>query len=92
MWGGQNVADMSYDTDLYILTGVPADSKVVNEARPWMTYWILHGMFMVLGWGICLQAGAFVARYFRRKDPFWFKFHRAVQPIGLLLAIAVSLH
>ena len=39
----------------------------------------LHGLFMFLGWGVFLQAGAFIARYFRHKDPWWFKMHRGIQ-------------
>lgn len=34
-----------------------------------------------------LQLGAFIARYFRERDPWWFKMHRAVQSIGLLFAL-----
>ena len=40
---------------------------------------MLHGIFMFIGWGVLLQGGAFVARYFRHKDPWWFKMHRALQ-------------
>ena len=39
----------------------------------------LHGIFMFIGWGVLLQAGAFIARYFRHKDPWWFKMHRGLQ-------------
>ena len=34
---------------------------------------------MFIGWGVLLQAGAFIARYFRHKDPWWFKMHRGLQ-------------
>ena len=41
----------------------------------------LHGIFMFLGWGVLLQAGAFIARYFRHIEPegWWFKMHRIFQ-------------
>jgi len=41
----------------------------------------LHGIFMFIGWGILLQAGAFIARYFRHIEPegWWFKMHRGFQ-------------
>lgn len=49
----------------------------------------LHGLFMFLGWGVLLQAGAFIARYFRHvENAFWFKMHRGLQVSGLLLALA----
>ena len=38
----------------------------------------LHGLFMFLGWGVLLQGGAFIARYFRQNDS-WFKMHRGFQ-------------
>ena len=40
---------------------------------------MLHGLFMFIGWGVLLQAGAFIGRYFRHKDPWWFKMHRGLQ-------------
>ncbi|KAK3711397.1 hypothetical protein QZH41_013506, partial [Actinostola sp. cb2023] len=49
---------------------------------------MLHGIFMFIGWGVLLQLGAFIARYFRHKDPWWFKMHRGLQVSGLLFAIA----
>ena len=49
---------------------------------------MLHGVFMIIGWGILLQGGAFIARYFRYKDPLWFHLHRIFQVSGLLFAIA----
>ena len=48
---------------------------------------MLHGVLMVIGWGILLQAGAFIARYFRHKNPLWFHLHRICQISGLLFAI-----
>ena len=52
----------------------------------------LHGIFMFLGWGILLQGGAFIARYFRHKGPegWWFKMHRIFQVSGILSTRALS--
>lgn len=88
LFGGQNTRDGAFDTNVYVLTsqGVNGNEKT-NLSHPWFTIWMLHGMFMFIAWGLCLQSGAFIARYFRHKDPFWFKFHRAVQSTGLLLAV-----
>lgn len=33
------------------------------------------------------QAGVFIARYFRPRDPWWFRMHRALQSVGLLFAV-----
>lgn len=52
----------------------------------------LHGIFMFLGWGVLLQAGAFIARYFRHREPegWWFKMHRIFQVSGILNIFALS--
>lgn len=52
----------------------------------------LHGIFMFLGWGILLQAGAFIARYFRHIDPagWWFKMHRIFQVSRIINTLAFS--
>jgi len=52
----------------------------------------LHGIFMFLGWGVLLQAGAFIARYFRHREPegWWFKMHRIFQVSGILNILALS--
>lgn len=84
-WGGKTSANGNFNTDLYLLSG-NSDAAPTGASHPWFTIWMLHGIFMFLGWGICLQMGAFIARYFRHKDPFWFKFHRALQMAGLALA------
>lgn len=34
---------------------------------------------MFIGWGALLQLGMFFARYFRHREPWWFKMHRIFQ-------------
>jgi len=49
---------------------------------------LLHGSLMLIGWGILLPSGAIVAKFSKhRENSFWYKVHRVVQPIGLLVAI-----
>ena len=86
LWGGRTDRDGQFNTDIYLLSGSSTTSQTVDKSHPWFTLWMLHGIFMFLGWGVCLQLGALVGRYCRHKDPFWFKFHRAAQSIGLVLA------
>lgn len=52
----------------------------------------LHGIFMFLGWGVLLQFGAFIARYFRHKQPegWWFKMHKIFQVSRHLTTRALS--
>lgn len=94
MWGGR-ASGNQFDSEVYLLSASltndnnenVSSGEVSSGGKRWFTIWMLHGIFMFLGWGVCLQGGAFVARYFRDRDPWWFKFHRMVQSIGLLLAL-----
>jgi len=46
-----------------------------------------HGSLMLLSWGLLLPLGVLSARYLRHKpDALWFKLHRGMQVLGLLLA------
>ena len=50
------------------------------DCKPtFVNFILLHGVLMALSWGFFLQWGAFIARYFRHKDPLWFKLHRFFQ-------------
>lgn len=89
MFGG------SYNNDIWLLQGDSED--VENTAdhsqtckKPFsgtLNLIMLHGVFMVVGWGILLQMGAFIARYFRKHDPTWFHLHRVCQVLGLLFTV-----
>jgi len=47
----------------------------------------LHASLMLVGWGLLLPSGVVIARFSKhRKDAFWYKVHRTIQPIGILLA------
>lgn len=88
VFGGLSTANSSEFLNTVLeLTGTPAGAPTISSDTDFFNMLALHGIFMVLGWGFCLQTGAFIARYFRHRDPFWFKMHRAFQIVGLLLAI-----
>lgn len=42
---------------------------------------------MAVSWGIMLPVGVFLPRFFKRFNPMWFKIHRALQTVGLIVAI-----
>ena len=69
--------------DIWLLSGSASDADDNESAGGCgsadFNLIALHGLLMFLGWGAFLQAGAFIARYFRHKDPWWFKMHRAIQ-------------
>ena len=55
-------------------------AKKQADCKPtFVNFILLHGILMVLSWGFFLQWGAFIARYFRHKDPTWFHLHRFFQ-------------
>jgi len=50
---------------------------------------LIHGSFMITGWGLLLPNGMLVARYFKlhpESGGAWFKFHRICQPLGLIIS------
>ena len=47
----------------------------------------VHGSLMLIGWGWMLPMGALFAKFFKhRPDGLWFKIHRGLQVLGLLIA------
>lgn len=47
-----------------------------------------HASLMLVSWGWMLPSGVIIAKFFKhRPDAFWYKVHRVVQPLGLVLAI-----
>ncbi|KAG2454844.1 hypothetical protein HYH02_000676 [Chlamydomonas schloesseri] len=89
VFGGQLRSGNALSNDLYELRGDPAATPLYpgGSCGSSFLYPHLHGIFMGLAWGILLQAGWFIARYFKRHDPTWFHLHRACQILGLVLSI-----
>ena len=48
---------------------------------------MVHAIFMLLGWGVLLPSGAFIARYCKHWGARWFKLHRGIQVVGLSCAL-----
>lgn len=48
-----------------------------------------HGSLMIISWGWLLPSGVLIAKFFKhRPDGLWFKIHRVLQILGLLLAFS----
>jgi len=48
----------------------------------------LHWACMLVSWGFLLPAGAIIARFMKhRPNGTWYKIHRIVQPLGLVIAL-----
>ncbi|XP_028399643.1 uncharacterized protein LOC114523035 isoform X2 [Dendronephthya gigantea] len=89
MFGGKTSNGL--ENDIWLLEGNVNDVKETADGEEcnllYFSYIQLHGIFMFIGWGLLLQLGMFFARYFRQRDPWWFKMHRALQVSGLIVSI-----
>mmetsp|Transcript_21030 Transcript_21030/g.44116 ORF Transcript_21030/g.44116 Transcript_21030/m.44116 type:complete len:437 (+) Transcript_21030:271-1581(+) len=69
-----------------ISVDVGAAGAAVNKLR---TQQFAHASLMMVSWGFLLPSGTLLAKFYKhRPDGLWFKLHRAIQTVGLLLALA----
>jgi len=72
------------------LTGEEQSRLFTKETRSsFRNLRLIHGSFMITGWGLLLPNGMLVARYFKlhpESGGAWFKFHRICQPLGLVVS------
>lgn len=66
---------------------VEPTAVIFGGAGALVPYYNAHGSCMLLSWGLLLPSGVLMAKIGKHRNPFWFKFHRAVQLSGLTLAI-----
>lgn len=59
------------------------------DSGSYLPFIATHGSLMLMSWGFLLPMGILAARLLRHyeESALWFKIHRVVQPMGLLLAI-----
>lgn len=48
----------------------------------------IHGILMLVSWGFLLPAGAVIAKFYKNRDPWWFRLHLVCQIGGISLALA----
>jgi hypothetical protein len=66
---------------------VPPNGMVTTAGNLERTI-LIHGGLMLIGWGFLLPSGVILAAFGKhRPDAWWFKIHRVVQTVGLLIAI-----
>lgn len=75
MFGGEGLNDEGFLNDLWLLEGTVSDADDNPSAGGCgssdFNLIALHGLLMFIGWGVLLQAGAFIARYFRHVPDSW---------------------
>eukprot|EP00112_Aurelia_sp_Birch-Aquarium-sp1_P010575 Seg2253.7 transcript_id=Seg2253.7/GoldUCD/mRNA.D3Y31 product="Cytochrome b561 DM13 and DOMON domain-containing protein" protein_id=Seg2253.7/GoldUCD/D3Y31 len=91
MFGGVSSSNGNLLNDIWILKGGMQAAR--NSPNPGkcdgasLSFIALHSLFMIVSWGIMLQLGAFVARYFKHKGKMWYNTHRILAVLGLVFAI-----
>jgi len=64
---------------------VGGDSAAGSSLR---TTHFIHASLMMVSWGFLLPSGTLLAKFYKhRPDGLWFKLHRGIQMVGLLLAV-----
>ena len=66
----------------------PHPNPNVNQVSAMAIAKVMHGVLMLLGWGVLLPAGVLIARYLKWKGPLWLKLHIGLQISGLALGLA----
>jgi len=87
------VSNLLFNTSCAVAApGVPVATPAMtaehHKCSTLEPFYKAHGSLMLLSWGFLLPAGVIVAKFLRHKDPLWYRVHRTLQPVGLLVAIA----
>lgn len=72
-------------TELNLLTAQFAQTK--SYSKPISALVAVHIWLLLVGWGFLAPLGVLAARSLKHKDPLWFKLHRALMMVGLLLGV-----
>jgi len=64
-----------------------ATITLFTEAGRYQKASIAHGSLMIISWGLLLPTGVMSARWLKhRPNALWFKLHRIIQTVGLIIA------
>ena len=88
----EDILDVSVDDGESGGGGSIIDSIAVGSAAgagdSLRTTHFIHGSLMMVSWGFLLPSGTLLAKFYKhRPDGLWFKLHRGIQMLGLLLAL-----
>lgn len=70
---------------LDLSTGALSDAETDKKAISALV--ATHLWLLIIGWGVLFPVGIVIARCFKELDPLWFKLHRAIQSLGVLLGV-----
>ena len=70
-----------------MMVDVTIPESTLSGTRSFARIAYIHGILMIVGWGILIPSGAIIAKFMRHKDPTWFHLHMRCTILGLLLAL-----
>jgi len=71
-----------------LLESIANSDEQASSGVSLRTIHFLHGSLMMASWGFLLPSGTLLAKFYKhRPDGLWFKLHRGIQMLGLLLAV-----
>lgn len=91
-WVGSNDAGMEiFHLELLSEADDAADAEGRAESLPCpspLDIRLIHGLLMLIGWGVLIPLGVTMARFGRAfRPPLWFTVHRIVNTLGLLVQL-----
>lgn len=79
-----------YDQSCEELGLEQANVRALNITTPPIDYESrrnIHGSCMLISWGLLIPCGILIAHLMKHRKPTWYKFHRGIQVLGIVLAL-----
>lgn len=71
-----------------VLESIAVAGSASGAGSSLRTTHFIHASLMMVSWGFLLPSGTLLAKFYKhRPDGLWFKLHRGIQMVGLLLAL-----
>jgi len=71
-----------------ILDSIAVGASASGSGSSLRTTHFIHASLMMVSWGFLLPSGTLLAKFYKhRPDGLWYKLHRSIQMMGLLLAL-----
>jgi len=87
-FGVQDILETSGEDGENILESIAVDGNAASSGLSLRTIHFIHASLMMVSWGFLLPSGTLLAKFYKhRPNGLWFKLHRGIQVLGLLLAI-----
>jgi len=86
--GGENVYTSGGGGGSFLDNIAVGGDVTAASSNALRTKYFAHASLMMVSWGFLLPSGTILAKFYKhRPDGLWFKLHRGIQVLGLLLAV-----